>query len=109
MAAHPLLVAGPGRFDTRLIEAFGQRVFVKSGAEGVLCAAIPGAGVGIAVKTEDGAGRAGEVVVAGLLLAHVPDLSTGERALLEELRAPALVNWVGTTVGSLVFGEARRD
>lgn len=109
VAAHPLLVAGPGRFDTRLIEAFGQRVFVKSGAEGVLCAAIPGAGVGIAVKAEDGAGRASEVAVAGLLLAHVPDLSTEERALLEELRSPALVNWVGTTVGDLVLGEAPRD
>lgn len=108
VAAHPLLVAGPGRFDTRLIEAFGQRAFVKSGAEGVLCAAIPGTGVGIAVKAEDGAGRASEVALASLLLAHVPDLSAGERALLEELRSPALVNWVGTRVGDLFLREAPR-
>ena len=41
VAAHPVLVAGAGRFDTLAMQALGPRVFVKAGAEGVYCAAFP--------------------------------------------------------------------
>ena len=34
-------------------------VVVKSGAEGLVCAAVLGSGVGVAVKAGDGASRAG--------------------------------------------------
>ena len=37
------------------------RLFVKVGAEGVFCAAVPELGLGIALKCDDGAGRAAEV------------------------------------------------
>lgn len=99
VAAHPLLVAGPGRFDTRVMEACGERLFVKIGAEGVLCAAIPAAGVGIAVKAEDGAARAAEVAMASLLLRHLPSPTERERHELDRLRAPGLSNWKGLSVG----------
>ncbi len=101
VAAHPLLVAGPGRFDTRVIEAWGGRVFVKSGAEGVLCAALPEAGLGIAVKAEDGAQRASEVALASLLRAHLPGLSSADHALLADLAAPTVSNWRGIVTGGL--------
>ena len=40
-AAHPGIVAGTGRFCTEMMRLFGARVFVKTGAEGVFCGALP--------------------------------------------------------------------
>ena len=45
-AQHPWHVAGTGRFCTELMRTFGERVFVKTGAEGVACAALPTLGLG---------------------------------------------------------------
>ncbi len=47
-AAEPFMVAGSGRFCTDVMGLFGERVFVKTGAEGVFCAALPGQGLGVA-------------------------------------------------------------
>ena len=99
VAANPLLLAGPGRFDSRVTAACGPRVFLKSGAEGVLCAAIPEAGLGIALKTEDGSQRASEVAMTELLLKWLPSPTADEQALLQELRLPPLKNWRGVQVG----------
>jgi L-asparaginase II len=46
---HPYMVAGSKRFCTRLMEAV-PRAFVKTGAEGVFCGAVPHAAIGIALK-----------------------------------------------------------
>jgi L-asparaginase II len=70
MAANAWLVAGTGRFDTLAMEAGAGRFIVKMGAEGVHVAAIPGAGLGIAVKIDDGTRRAAEVAMAALLKAY---------------------------------------
>ena len=62
------MVAGSGRFDTRVMAHFGERVCCKVGAEGVFCAALPEAGLGIALKMDDGNNaRAAEVALARLL------------------------------------------
>jgi L-asparaginase II len=108
VAARPFLVAGPCRFDTVMTEGFGTRLFVKSGAEGVVCAAIPEAGLGIAVKAEDGALRASEAALAGLLLAHVPNLSVEERSLMGSLHHQTLTNWREMVVGSVGTGPITR-
>jgi L-asparaginase II len=55
MRAHPYMVAGTGRFDTRLMQA--TNLVAKSGAEGVFAAGSP-EGWGFALKISDGAGRA---------------------------------------------------
>ena len=55
MRAHPFVVAGTGRFDTKLME--DTNLVAKSGAEGVFAAASP-EGWGLALKISDGAGRA---------------------------------------------------
>src|SRR5215217_7721330 len=68
VAAHPFMVAGTGRFETVLMERLGERAFVKAGAEGVHCAALPELGYGIAVKCDDGTKRAAEVVLASVIL-----------------------------------------
>jgi L-asparaginase II len=54
----PFLVGGTERFDTVVIEETKGRVVAKIGAEGVHSAAILDAGIGIAVKAEDGGSRA---------------------------------------------------
>lgn len=56
MTGHPFLVAGTGRLDTDVMERAGDRVFVKTGAEGVYCAGLRGRGLGVALKVEDGDG-----------------------------------------------------
>ena len=55
--AEPFFVAGTGRADTRLMSFAPGRIFVKAGAEGVYCAAVPELGLGVALKCDDGAGR----------------------------------------------------
>jgi L-asparaginase II len=109
VADHPLLIAGAGRFDTRVTAGCGRRVFLKSGAEGVLAAAVPEAGLGIALKTEDGSLRASEVAMAALLIEFLPAPTADERDLLSDLRVPPLKNWRGETVGWLAMKVTTSD
>ena len=99
-AAKPWHIAGTGRFCTSVMERFGDRVFVKTGAEGVFCGAIPGAGLGVAIKIDDGAARASEVAMAGVIERFVP-LDDEDRAALDRLLRPALRNWNGIEVGAI--------
>ncbi|MHA1524230.1 MAG: asparaginase [Alphaproteobacteria bacterium] len=68
VAAHPFMVAGSKRFCTTAMGITGASAFVKTGAEGVMCAALPEKGLGIAVKCDDGASRAAEAIMAHLLV-----------------------------------------
>ena len=99
VAAHPMMVAGTGRFCTQLMTALGTRVFGKSGAEGVYCAAIPEAGLGLAVKCDDGAGRAAQVAMAALIARFLS--GNGGEAVPQALRRPVLKNWNGIAVGEV--------
>ena len=103
VAADPFLVAGTGRFDTRLMALMGARVFSKIGAEGVLAAALPELGLGIAVKCRDGSGRAAEVAMATLIARHLA-LTETEQQGLAELARPKLTNWNGATTGEIRSG-----
>ena len=100
VAAHPLTVAGRGRFDTELMTLLGARAFTKSGAEGVFCAALPEAGLGLAVKADDGAGRAAQVMIAALIR-RFGGFDNATIARLARFVLPRLVNWNGTEVGLL--------
>ena len=100
VAAHPGMVAGPGRFDTEIMTILGGRAFTKSGAEGVYCAALPELGLGVAVKADDGAGRAAQVMMAALL-DRLGGFDEGLRAKLAPFVQPRLVNWSGIAVGVL--------
>ncbi|QFU15957.1 asparaginase [Microvirga thermotolerans] len=100
VARHPFMVAGTGRFDTRLMEALRERAFVKVGAEGVYCAAFPELGYGVALKADDGGTRAAEAMMAALVLRFLK-LDDGERAVVEELAQPVLKNWNGIEVGRI--------
>jgi L-asparaginase II len=93
------MVAGTGDFDTLLMEAI-PRVFVKGGAEGVHCACIPHAGLGIALKCDDGAGRASEVALASIL-AGLDVWTPEEKETLLRFRHHELRNWKQIEVGEV--------
>lgn len=104
-ARHSWFVAGTGRFCTEIMARFGDRVFVKTGAEGVYCGALPEQALGIAVKCDDGAGRAAQAVMAALIARFLP-LNETERAALAPFANPVLRNWNGFDVGALRVTEA---
>lgn len=100
MAAEPFMVAGSGRFCTRAIEALRGCALVKTGAEGVYCAVVPDARIGIAVKIDDGARRAAEFVTAHLLKRFGAMDAAAERALADAL-SPVIANRAGQPVGAI--------
>jgi L-asparaginase II len=101
-AAAPFMVAGTGRFDTRAMEALGERAFVKVGAEGVFIAALPEKGLGVALKIDDGASRAAEVVMANVLVALL-GIGGNDPAhgVMARLARPEIRNWNGQLCGEL--------
>ena len=108
VAAAPYFVAGTGRFDTRLMERLGARVFCKVGAEGVHCAALPELGLGVAVKMDDGNNsRACEVVLAALVERLLP-LDDADAGFVRGLSDLQLKNWNGIEVGRLRASAALR-
>ncbi|HZP21040.1 MAG TPA: asparaginase [Bauldia sp.] len=71
--ADPFMVAGTARFDTEVMSAMPGKVFTKTGAEGVFCAAFQGLGLGVALKCDDGAGRAADIAMAAVIEALLPE------------------------------------
>jgi L-asparaginase II len=109
IAAAPQMVAGASRFDTRVMALFGPRVCCKVGAEGMYCAALPDAGLGVALKIDDGNNaRACEVALAALLGALGCAHSDAEHALLGDLSKLTLRNWRGMVVGRLAAADVLR-
>jgi L-asparaginase II len=101
VARAPWHVSGTGRFDTRVMQRLGERVFCKVGAEGMYCAALPEAGLGVAIKMDDGNNaRAAEVVMASVILARLR-LADAERESIGGLADAPLINWNGREVGRL--------
>ena len=98
--AEPFYVAGTRRFCTELMEIAPGKIFAKTGAEGVYCAALPEEGIAIALKCEDGASRAAESMVAATLARFFePGSETRERLLA--MASHDLKNWNRMTVGSV--------
>jgi L-asparaginase II len=77
MRAFPELIRGPIASDTRLMKSLPGWI-AKGGAEGLLCAA--GGGIGVALKAEDGNGRALGPAAAAFF--RQLDLDLGDLAVL---------------------------
>ncbi len=108
-AAAPFMVGGHQSVDTQLMSRFGERVFSKVGAEGMYCVALPDAGLGLALKMDDGNNaRACQVAVAALLAALGTARDDAEHALLDALSNVTLRNWRGIEVGRLAAAPALR-
>jgi L-asparaginase II len=94
MRAFPELVSGTDREDLRLMRGI-PGLLTKAGAEAVHGLALPGVGA-VAVKIDDGAVRARDVVVAAALR-----LLGVDAPLLDELARPEVKG------GGLPVGEVR--
>lgn len=111
MVGCPEYVAGTGRLCTELMRTAGGRIFSKVGAEGVYCAGIPGAELGIALKVEDGARRAAEPALIGVLRA-LGLLSDNEMLWLTEFAEPDVKDTRWESVGrirSVIDLEVRHE
>jgi L-asparaginase II len=94
---HPYLIAGTERFDTKIMQAVPQ-LFIKVGAEGVFGGCIPHAGLGFALKCDDGASRAAEVAIANAL-SQLSIWTEDERAALRGFALDPMINWQKRAVG----------
>jgi L-asparaginase II len=92
--AEPWMVAGTDRFCTAAMTRLRGALFVKTGAEGVFCAAFPESGLGVALKCDDGASRASEAVMAAVITAFV-------RHADDAFEARPVLNRRGRTVGEI--------
>jgi L-asparaginase II len=107
MTTNPDMIAGPGGFDTRLMEVGAGKIVVKGGAEGYqaigLAAGALGPGspaMGITYKIMDGdtAGRA-RPVVAIAILRQLGALNEQQLAELADFNRRPLYNWRHLEVG----------
>lgn len=105
VAVSPFHVAGTDRFDTDVMQELGPRAFIKTGAEGVYCAALPEKGLGIAIKIDDGATRASEIAMAATLKRFLA-LGEGESASVSRKLDEQMKNWNGIEVGRMRPAEA---
>jgi L-asparaginase II len=96
---NPFLIAGTDRFDTKVMETL-PRLFLKVGAEGVYCGCIPHAGLGFALKCDDGAVRAAEVATASLLV-KLDVWTPAEIELLKLFTHETMSNWRKIIVGEI--------
>lgn len=102
MGKAPEMVAGPGRFTTRLMAATGGRVVGKEGAEGFYGIAVRGpVALGIGLKIADGGERCRDGVVLDVLR-QLGSLAGAEFTELSDLYSPALFNHRGIRVGEIV-------
>lgn len=101
---HPFLVGGTGSFDTQTMEAFGGRLMLKFGADGVYCGALRDKGIGFALKCDDGSVAAATAMIAAVLLA-VSEPTPEQKTRLEARAALIQHNWAGHLVGRLEATE----
>ncbi|MEX1147975.1 MAG: asparaginase [Sphingomonadales bacterium] len=98
MTAHPELVGGQGRFDSEGMACQPGALMIKSGAEGMCAASVPGRGLGIVTKVVDGAHRASDVAM-GAVLRHLGLLDDADWERLQPYCQPVVHNVVGREVG----------
>jgi len=109
MMSHPVMVAGPGKFDTDLMTAAEGKVFSKGGAEGYqVFGVLPGViydgspGLGIAIKISDGDHKGRARTAVGLtILKSLGVLDEVDTAHLESYGTIAVRNWRNKVVGEI--------
>lgn len=96
----PEMVGGTSRFCTDFMKHMDGKMFGKVGAEGVYCVGVPKAGIGIAVKIEDGNSRATNAVIMEIL-SQMDLIDEKEAEALESYHFPTLLNARKEKVGML--------
>ena len=109
MSTNPMMIAGPGAFDTLVMEAGAGTIVSKGGAEGYQCMAVaPGTlglkspGLGIAFKIADGdlEGRA-RPMVALSILKQLGVISAAQAETLGKFERRSLYNFRKLEVGEI--------
>ncbi len=95
-----LIGASKQSLCTDLLRVSGGRLFPKLGTEAVYVVGIRGAGLGLAVKIDDGAYRAMNALVIDVL-ERLGYLSPDQSQALSSWRAGPVTNWAGHSVGRL--------
>ena len=109
LTAAPEMIAGTGRYCSDVIRATAGRVIVKTGAEGVFCAAVPALGLGIALKCEDGASRASEAMMTAVLQ-HLGAVDGTLLGSIDRTLPQPILNRNGRHVGDIrAAGPLRED
>lgn len=93
LKANPWWIAGTGRPEVALASIANEQIILKTGAEGVFMGLLPERGLGLALKTRDGAVRGGNAGVAALL-EHMGIVPTGTSRSV-------LTNRAGDQVGEM--------
>jgi len=102
MTGSPEMVAGPGRFTTRLMEVGGGSILGKEGADGLYAVAVRAPRrLGIALKIADGTEVCRDGVVLEVLR-QLGALDDEQIASLEDFRVPKRRNCRGRAVGEVV-------
>jgi len=96
----PLYIAGHGTVASELNEVTRGSVLAKTGAEGIITAALPERGLGIAVKISDGSARARSVALLAIL-DHLGALTEEEKQKLQAHISPVILNSRGLAVGDI--------
>jgi len=100
MTNEPLYIAGRGTVVSELNEVTKGAVLAKTGAEGIVTAALPEQGLGIALKIIDGSARARSVALLAILN-HLGVLSADEKTQLQAHISPTIINSRGLAVGEI--------
>ena len=115
MVNHPMMVGGPARFDTELMQTVEGRLLSKGGAEGYQAIGVPSnegplsKAFGLTLKVHDGdLGKRALAVVTLAILSGLGLLSTGERERLASFDTRPMTNFRGLTVGEIRLSEDSR-
>jgi L-asparaginase II len=100
MTAHPENVAGEGELVTDLMALSGGAIAAKSGAEGLLCMAIPSQGLGVAIRVADGSFRS-HSVIAFSVLEQLNLVGSSVIAALQDRHSSEIRNHNGRIVGEM--------
>ncbi|MCE1252904.1 MAG: asparaginase [Anaerolineae bacterium] len=109
MMEYPEMVAGGGRFDTRLMETARGKLIAKCGAEGYQVVAIPAGvisagspGMALTIKVSDGdAVDRVAPLISVYILAQLGILNDKEAELLADYNRRPLFNWRKLPIGEI--------
>lgn len=96
----PLYIAGHGAVVSELNDVANGSILAKSGAEGILIAALPEKGLGIALKIADGSARARSVALLSIL-DYLGALSDEAKNRLKDYISPTIFNSMDLAVGEI--------
>ena len=95
----PEITGGTNSVNCILTKLSKKKIFFKNGAEGVFLALIPEIKSALVVKILDGAGRAAETAIAGL----ISELNVIDENELAKIKFREVTNSVGQKIGKMKF------